>query len=107
MSVKITNFKSKIINNEYLSQYMTPFKIAYFESEEDVEKFEQKMCKGDDNTWMSWVSVKDKFSKFPCHIVFRYVYHKYSDDFTAVYLTLDEAKKDLENVILQLDKLNS
>lgn len=103
--VKQINFKSNILNNPYLSQYSTPFKIALFESEEQVEEFEQKMCKGDNKTWMSWVSQKEKFSKFPCHIVYRYVYHKNGDDFTAIYLTLDEAKADLNNVLNQIKTL--
>lgn len=102
---KQLNFKSKLLNNEYLSQYIKPFKIQLFSSEEDVEEFEQKMCKGDDKTWMSWVSQKEKFSKFPCYIVYRYVYHKASYDYTAIYLTLEEAKEDLLSVISQLDNL--
>lgn len=102
---KEVNFKSKLINNEYLSQYFKPFRVRLFNNEEEVEKFEQKLCKGDDKTWMSWVSQKEKFSKFPCYIVYRYVYHKAQDEYTAVYLTLEEAKNDLMSVVSQLDSL--
>lgn len=102
---KEVNFKSKLINNEFLSQYFKPFKVQLFNSEEEVEEFEQKMCKGDNKTWMSWISQKEKFSSFPCYIVYRYVYHKSNDEYTAVYLTLDEAINDLQSVISQLNNL--
>ena len=37
---KEVDFKSKLINNEYLSQYFKPFRVHLFRNEEEVEKFE-------------------------------------------------------------------
>lgn len=80
--------RSKIIDNEYLSQYIGNYEFVYFENEDQVEKYEQKMCGNkDDNTWMSWVNCKEKF-QFPCWIMCYYVPHKLGDhgesDYTAI-----------------------
>lgn len=110
--LKKKNIKSNIINNEYLTQYIGKFKFVYFENEKQIEAYEQVMCDNrNDNVWGSWISYKNKF-KFPSWIMCYYVPHsinKYScnDDFTAVYMTLDEVKKDLNNVIKQINELGS
>jgi hypothetical protein len=103
------NIISKIINNEYLTQYIGNFNFIYFENENQVEAYEQKMCGNkENNTWMSWVSCKEKFS-FPCWMMCYYVPHKLSeysgDDYTAIYMTPEEVKEDLLNVIEQINNL--
>lgn len=97
--------RSKLINNEYLNQYFKPFQLVKFNTPQQIEVFEQKMCGNkDDNTWGSWLSIKAKIIKYPIWLVCSYVYHE-SGDYTAIYLTLDEAEKDLLNVVDELRKL--
>jgi hypothetical protein len=101
--------KSKIINNEYLTQYIGNFTFVYFENENQVEAYEQMLCGNqDDNTWSSWVSNKEKFT-FPCWMMSYYVPHELSaygsNDYTAVYMTRDEVINDLTRVIEQVKGL--
>jgi hypothetical protein len=108
--LKKQKLKSRIINNEYLTQYIGKFRFVYFENENQVEAYEQKMCGNKDgNTWGSWLSCKEKFN-FPCWIMCYYIPHSLcaeypDDDFTAVYMTLDEVEVDLNNVLKQVDLL--
>jgi hypothetical protein len=82
-----------------------PAQFVKFENELQVEAFEQKMCGNkDDNTWSSWVSWKDKFKSFPCWILCKYKKNR-DGSFTAFYLTPEEVRYDLLDVIKQIDKL--
>lgn len=109
--IKQQKIRSKIINNEYLSQYIGNFKFVKFENEKQVEAYEQKECGNkDNNTWDCWESCKEKF-KFPCWVMCYYVPHNLceeypEDDYTAIYMTLDEVKTDLEGVFKQIDNLH-
>ena len=108
--MRIKTIKSGIINNDYLSQYIGNFRFVYFENSSQVEKYEQLMSgKKDNNTWMSWVSCKEKF-QFPCWMMCFYVPHRMSeyggvDDYTAIYMTPKEVLKDLLGVMTQVEKL--
>lgn len=104
--MKKENIQSQIINNEYLAEYIGKFSFVYFESDEEVENYEIQMSGNkDDNTYMSWVSCKEKF-RFPCWMMCYYVPHSLggygNSDFSAIYMTKEEVIKDLENVIRQI-----
>lgn len=101
--------QSEVINNKYLTQYIDYFQFVYFENKNQVKVFEQFMCDNkDENTWGSWINCKEKF-KFPCWIMCYYIPHNLSnrgnDDYTAIYMTPEEVKSDLLNVIEQIDNL--
>lgn len=97
------NVNSSIINHGYS---LHPFKFVKFENELQVEAYEQKMSGNkDNNTWMSWVSCKEKFNKFPCWMLCKYIKHFHDGSFTAIYLTPEEARYDLLDVIKQIEKL--
>jgi len=109
--IKSINIDSEIINNSYLTQYIEKFKWVHFLNENQVEAYEQQYCGNkDDNTWGSWVSCKQKFN-FPCWVMCYYVPHSLSehdfgdDDYTAIYMTLDEVEVDLTKVINKLNSL--
>ena len=106
--IKKKDIVSDIINNSYLIQYIGTYKFVYFKNANQVKAYEQKMCNGGNNTWMSWISCKEKF-KFPCWMMCYYVPHRLSEtgenDYTAVYMTPEEVVEDLYNVINQIKKL--
>ncbi len=99
---------SNIINNQYLAQYIGNFNFVYFENENQVEAYEQKICGNRDNkTWGSWVSCKEKFN-FPCWVMCYYIDHnlgEYGGDYTAIYMTPNEVIEDMKRVIEQSNNL--
>lgn len=108
--MKKETIQSQIINNKYLSQYTGKFSMVYFETDQEVEEYEQLMSGNkDDNTWLSWLSCKEKF-QFPCWIMCYYVPHHLggngSTDYTAIYMTKEEVVNDLSSVIKKIDDLN-
>lgn len=104
-SIKEEKFNSEILNNDIISQYYNPFKMVYFENENDIEKYEQVNCEGDNNTWNSWRSIKDKIT-FPCWLCVKYQKHPHDGSYTAIYLTKDEAIKDFKKCIDKIKKLD-
>jgi cobalamin-dependent methionine synthase I len=105
-TIKIQSIESQIVNNEYIAQYTGNFRIVKFDSESQVEAYEQACCGNkDNNTWRSWVSCKDKFNKFPCCIVCNYIPCQSDDDYIAIYLTPEETIDDLNNVLNQLKSI--
>ena len=100
---KEIEIKSEVLNNDYISQYHEPFKILKFKNVEQLSKYQDSIC-GKDNVWGSWQSCIDKFN-FPCYIVLKYQKHPVDDSYTAIYLTLEEFKNDLNNVIKTVNEL--
>jgi hypothetical protein len=81
------------------------FNIVYFEDEKQIEAYEQYMCGNkDNNTWGSWRSCQEKFN-FPCWIMCSYVHHEFNDDYSAIYMTIEEFKSRLNKLINQMDNI--
>lgn len=108
MGTKQIDIKSNIINNGIALRDIGEFKLIYFQNENQIEAYEQKMCNGDNKTWGSWPSCQEKFI-FPCWIVCRYEELELADEesYIANYLTLDEFKEDLKNVLKQIDIIST
>lgn len=104
IDTKQIELNSEAINSDYFAQNIGKFELVYFQNGDQIEAYEQKMCNGEDKTYRSWISCQDKFV-FPCWIMCRYVPIEYDDSYIAVYMTMDEVKKDLKGALEQIDQL--
>lgn len=98
--------KSNVINNPYIINRIGEFKIVTFYNKDNIIQYEKKEC-GDksNNVYGSWLSCKEKFDVFPCKIACRYIKLGDEEGYIAIYMTLEEYKKDLQNSLKQLKSI--
>lgn len=98
--------KSNVINNPYIINIIGEFKIVTFYNEDNIIQYEKKEC-GDknNNVYGSWLSCKEKFDVFPCKIACRYIKLGDEEGYRAIYMTLEEYKKDLQLSLKQLKNI--
>lgn len=72
--------------------------LIYLNTEEEIKLYEQYMCDGDNKTWGSWVSKKEKFTNLPKWIYCCFEKVNYNDEYIAYYFTLNEMQNKMEEI---------